>query len=492
MSRLRDLRIGWRALALLALISAAATFVVLHGNGRTPAQQEALTELAAARHVEVVQPAVTGSSQAADDDTASTADGNDSDSDDADDDTAPVTDGSSDDVASTSTPETTAAATPATTTTAKTPAPDAGLPKVKHVFLVTLSTPSYAAVFGKGSQATYLHSLISRGTLLTNFRALAHSSELADELAMVSGQAPNADTVAGCTKMSSFAANAKVNATGLVSGKGCIYPNAVASIPYQADLLGDSWGAYVEDQGANCEYVNSGASQQTQISGTDPGYDSLHNPFIYFTSVVEGDCASSDQDLSALPKAIAHKALAPNFVYVSADACADGDPWLQAASTATTTGTTSTPTTTLTTPATAAAPTVPATDAAAADADASAPPTSSTATTTATPVVNEQCPAGSVSGVAAEDAFLKSWVPKILKSTAYRDHGVLVIAFTGAGTHSAATRTGALVISSRTKRGRRIKTSYGPYSLLRSLSDMLDLDSEGHAVKAPSFAKRVL
>jgi cytoskeletal protein RodZ len=475
MGRLRDLRIGWRALALLVLISAAATLVVLRGNGRTPAQQEALTELAAARHVEVVQPAAAGSSQAAGDaatagdSTASTADTSNSDA--ADDDSAPASDDTANAAAPASTPDTSTAAKP----TATTAAPDAGLPKVKHVFLVTLSTPSYAAVFGKGSQATYLHSLLARGMLLTNFHALAGSSELADELAMISGQAPNADTVAGCPTMSSFAANANVNAAGLASGKGCVYPDAVTSIASEADLLGDSWGAYIDDQGESCEYVNSGQSQLAQISGTDPGYDSLHNPFIYFTSLVEGDCASSDQDLSALPKAIAHKALAPNFVYVAPDACADGDPSLQAVSSSTTTDTTTTSTGTGTT-----------------GTEASTLSTTSTNGTTTTPVVNEQCPAGSTSGVAAEDAFLQTWVPKILKSAAYRDHGVLVIAFAGAGTHSAATRTGALVISSHTKRGRRIKTSYGPYSLLRSLSDMLDLDSEGHALKAPSFAKRVL
>lgn len=103
------------------------------------------------------------------------------------------------------------------------------------------------------------------------------------------------------------------------------------------------------------------------------------------------------------------------------------------------------------------------------------------------------CPAGPV-GIAAEDAFLKAWVSRILRSAAYRRDGVLVIAFSGDGlkrTGSPAT-TGALVLSHWTRRGSTVTGVYTPYSLLRSLEDMLRLTPLADAAAARSFAAAVL
>ena len=104
------------------------------------------------------------------------------------------------------------------------------------------------------------------------------------------------------------------------------------------------------------------------------------------------------------------------------------------------------------------------------------------------------CPADQPVGIAAEDAFLKQWVPRILASPAYRDDGVLVIAFAGdaAKNPGHAVRTGALVISRYARRRRTVATSYGPYSLLRSVEDMLGYAALAHAKSAPSFASQVL
>jgi hypothetical protein len=120
--------------------------------------------------------------------------------------------------------------------------------------------------------------------------------------------------------------------------------------------------------------------------------------------------------------------------------------------------------------------------------------TTSTSTTATTPydtTVAAGCADGSASGLAAEDTFLQTWVPKIEASAAYKKDGVIVIAFTGDGGKNAA-RTGALVLSRWTHKGKTISTSYGPYSVLRSMEDMLDLQPLAHAATAPSFAASVL
>lgn len=97
-------------------------------------------------------------------------------------------------------------------------------------------------------------------------------------------------------------------------------------------------------------------------------------------------------------------------------------------------------------------------------------------------------------GIAAEDAFLKLWVPRILASPAYKDDGVLILAFAGERARHPGTpsRTGALVLSGHTKKGKVVSTAYKPYSLLRSVEDMLGYTALARSQSAPSFAQAVL
>ena len=72
------------------------------------------------------------------------------------------------------------------------------------MFVIALTTGSYRAAFGPGSVAHYLNgTLRRRGTLLSGYRTLG-DTELPDYLAMVSGQAPNADTRSDCAIYSEF------------------------------------------------------------------------------------------------------------------------------------------------------------------------------------------------------------------------------------------------------------------------------------------------
>ena len=221
----------------------------------------------------------------------------------------------------------------ATSTTSTTPSSKGAtkqksdVPKLGHIFEIMLSAPSYKAAFGHTSTLSALRSLIHKGTLLSGYKTLG-DGELADELAAVSGQAPNHDTKLGCTSYVDFPTAAVANKAGLVPGRGCVYPDTALTIGDQVTASGATWGAYVADMGKEtCVHPNSGAVDNVLPTGAEPGYDTRHNPFIYFHSLLDlGDCSSDDVDLSKLPKALAHPAKTPAFAYVAPNACADGDP----------------------------------------------------------------------------------------------------------------------------------------------------------------------
>jgi hypothetical protein len=429
--------------------------------------------------------------------------------------------------------------TAASTTT--TPA-DAGLPKVGHVFLLTLSTPNYRTAFGARSAAPYLRTLARRGTVLSGYHALG-STGLVDRLAAISGQPPNADTAAGCRRYAPFPAAATLSTSGVAKGTGCVYPDAALTVADQLTAAGKRWGAYVEGMGAdNCSVPSTGEPLDTPLDGTQAGYDVAHNPFAFFGSLLDaGGCSEHDEDLSHLPKALARRSATPALTYLAGNACVDADPTPASATTttATTAGTTTlsttapgatapgatapgatTPGATMVGATTPGATTVGATTPGTTPAGATTAGASTAATTTVTGVDGTVtttpattstvsatttstlparliapaaygCPAGESSGMAAENAFLSTWVPKILASAAYRANGVLVIAFTGAGGRETAD-TGALVLSRWTPKAKRITTSYDAYSLLHSIEDMLDLAPLARAAGAPAFATLVL
>jgi phosphatidylinositol-3-phosphatase len=246
---------------------------------------------------------------------------------------------------------------------------------------------------------------------------------------------------------------------------------------------------------------NSGARDNALLPFAGDEYDTRHNPFIYFHSLLDlGDCSTDDMDLSALPKALRSSSKTAKLSYLAPSLCDD------AASAA--------------------------------------------------------CPGGVAGGLAGEDAFLKIWVPRILASVAYRQNGALMIVFAPsrpdaatagtatagtatAGTATAGTttagattagatatspttpsgptgtsgsagptgatgttspaftpvatsasarpmRTGVLIVSPFAKRGRTVTSPYGPYSILRSIEDLFGLTSLGHAKTAASFVSAAL
>lgn len=349
--------------------------------------------------------------------------------------------------------------------------------KVKHVFVVVVSTPSFQAAFGRGSAATYLNGTLRlKGVLLSGYRTLG-TEALPDYLAMVSGQAPNKDTEQDCTTYAEFPSKAAPAKDGLVPGAGCIYPNTAVTVGDQLDGANLHWRGYMDGMTSPCQHPNSGAADTTvsatgTLSGTtsttsstststtsatttsatttttasptttgatttpgaDSGYATRENPFVYFHSLLDlGDCQSDDLPLTKLSGALRSASSTPRYAFIAPDPCDDG-----------------------------------------------------TAST---------CPVGKPTGIAASDAFLRQVVPGILGSAAYRSGGALIIAFTTApaGTSGAGgpVRTGALVISPHTRAGATVARAYDPYSVLRTVEDVFGLTSLARAKSAHGFDQAV-
>jgi hypothetical protein len=506
MRSLLDMRLSRFSLGVLAAVSVAATVVIVtNGTGRTAAQ---LTALAALREpvakaqttpAAPASPTATSNSPASGDSgsagsgpgasspASDAGSGSDSDTGAGSIDAGGGTGNGGNTDTDTSGDDDDAGTTPATN-----PTPTSTLPKVSHVFEIALSTTGYAAAFADKSAAPYLRSLEAKGTLLRGYESLGHG-ELADYLATVSGQEPNAATSAGCVEYQEFRTGAVAKSDGLVPGDGCVYPETALTIGDQVTAKGATWSAYIADMGKQtCQHPNSGAVDNAVLPGTESGYDTRHNPFVYFHSLLDlGDCASDDQDLTHLSSALAHKSATARFSFIAPGACED------AAATATTA-----PTTTTTTPTTSSTSTSSTTST-----ETTTPPVPETTTTTTTsttgtadtgtdttPAPAAGCPASQAVGIAAEDAFLKLWVPRILASPAYKDDGVLILAFAGERARHPGTpsRTGALVLSGHTKKGKVVSTAYKPYSLLRSVEDMLGYTALARSQSAPSFAQAVL
>jgi hypothetical protein len=337
---------------------------------------------------------------------------------------------------------------------------------------------------------------------------------------MVSGQGPNADTRAGCPEYSEFPPDTTAKADDLVDGAGCVYPETALTIGDQVSASGHVWKAYIAGMGnAPCLHPNSNALDDVPLSGSQPGYDTRHNPFIYFHSLLDlGDCENDDVDLSQLPGDLAKRSRTATLSYVAPGICAEPASVLattaSSAATRTTTTATSTPLTTTTTTTTATSTplasatastttgtttTAPAGAAAATTTTSTTPATGTTSTTSTTSDASAaaalaSCQVSGPVGIAAENAFLQTWVPRILRSAAYKQDGVLVIAFAPAGlmAGNGQARTGALVLSRYIRRATTISTPYDAYSLLRSVEDMLNYTPLAHAGTAASFAAAVL
>jgi hypothetical protein len=325
--------------------------------------------------------------------------------------------------------------------------------KIGHVFLIVLAGHGYDANFGTGSAATYLNgTLRPKGTLLSGYASLGRNG-LPDLLAIVGGQPPNADTRSGCPTYREIPPTNAPSRTGEIAADGCVYPNTVTTIADQLGASRRTWRAYVEDLDrgpapapgvapkTTCRHPESNGPDDTLTARPGDGYATRHNPFVYYHSLLDlSDCDAKDGALTELEDDLRSAKDTPNLAYIAPNLCNDGS--------------------------------------------------------------ESPCVDGSPGGLAAADAFLATWVPKILASPAYRADGLLVVAFAGDVTPpadpaappaaDAPVKNGALLVSRYAQASGTAGTDYDPYALLRSLEDLFALRPLARAAQAGSFAPTVL
>jgi hypothetical protein len=320
------------------------------------------------------------------------------------------------------------------------PLPEAG--RIKHVFVVSLTSPGYEAAFGETAQMPYLATqLRPQGELLSGY-TLLDDAALPNGIAAISGQPPNPSTEANCPSYTEFPPTAKVDGNGVVPGAGCVYPVETLTIVDQLASGRFSWRAYVEGmvdesgKAANCVHPDADAAD-APIPGA---YASTQNPFVHFHSLLDlGDCATNDVPLEGLPADLRKTEKTANYSYIAPTPCDAG--------------------------------------------------------------ATGQCPAGAIEGAAAADAFLAKWVPQILASPAYKEDGLLIVTFgaanpppTDAAPSGDPLHVGALLVSRFLSSGSTDATPLDPYALLRTTEDLFGLDPLGVAggSKVKSLAPTLL
>src|SRR5262249_13601364 len=119
------------------------------------------------------------------------------------------------------------------------------LPPITHVFLIVLSDQGFNAAFGPSSQAPYLSkTLTHQGELVDSYYAVA-GGELANEIALISGQGPTPQTGANCPLYGDLTPGG-TGAQGQVLGSGCVYPLGAPTLGDQLINDGRAWRAYDE------------------------------------------------------------------------------------------------------------------------------------------------------------------------------------------------------------------------------------------------------
>ena len=314
--------------------------------------------------------------------------------------------------------------------------------KIKHVFVITLAGHGFDAAFGPASTAPYLsQQLRPQGTLLTGYRSLGRA-DLPDYVAMIGGQPPNDDTRAGCPTFKEIPPTESPSDSGEITASGCVYPNTITTVADQLTASQRLWTAYVEDidkgpKGAiKCRRPDSNAADDTLKARPGDGYATRHNPFVYFHSLLDlSDCDAKNGPLAQLETDLASVKTTPNLAYIVPNLCNDGS--------------------------------------------------------------ESPCVDGSPGGLPAADAFLSTWVPKILASPAYQEDGLLIVTFAGnvaadAAAPDAPSVNGTLLVSRYAQAGSTSGSEYDPYALLRSIQDLFALKPLARSADASSFAQTVL
>jgi hypothetical protein len=324
----------------------------------------------------------------------------------------------------------------------------AAAPPVRHVFVIVLENESAGVSFGPNSPAPYLsRTLRAQGAFLPNYHGTGHESN-DNYISMISGQAPNVQNQADCQSFDNFIP-ATIGALGQAQGTGCVYPSGVQTIASQLTTAGFTWEDYNEDMGADpsrepavCAHPAIDTTDNTQKATATDQYATRHNPFVYFHSIIDDTtlCDTHVVNLDKLPQALSTAAATPNYAFITPDLCDDGH--------------------------------------------------------------DAPCANGDPGGLVQADRFLRTWVPQITGSPAFRQDGLLIVTFDESSTSDDSAccgeipgpgspapgingpgggQVGAVLLSPCIAPGTVSQVPYNHYSMLRSIEDMFGLSHLGYA-----------
>jgi hypothetical protein len=194
-----------------------------------------------------------------------------------------------------------------------------------------LGDNGYESAFGEASPAPYLaKTLRAKGELLSNYYAVT-KGDLANEIALISGQGPTADTAVNCPNYTDISPGTVAATAEQVTGAGCLYPAPTQTLPGQLAAGGKKWKAYLEGVGsttaqpASCPHPVPGSADANQLPLPGNPYETWRNPFVYFHSLIDGtECGENDVGLEQLATDLKTKGGTPALSYIVPNACHDG------------------------------------------------------------------------------------------------------------------------------------------------------------------------
>jgi phosphatidylinositol-3-phosphatase len=333
------------------------------------------------------------------------------------------------------------------------PAAGSAAPPIRHVFVIMLENKGFSETFGATSPAPYLsRSLTGQGQLLANYYAIGHLS-LTNYIAVISGQAPNPTTQADCQVYSDVLPGTPTADGQVIGPVGCVYPSSVKTLADQLRAKGLTARGYMQDMANSptepktCRHPALNSQDRTQSAKVGDQYAARHNPFVYFHSIIDDTawCNANVLPFERLPGDLASEGTTPNFSFITPNLCEDGH--------------------------------------------------------------DAPCVDGRPGGLVSADAFLRTWVPRILASPAYRQDGLLIVTFdeaensdasaccgeqSGPNTPNAGGPTpgpgggliGAVALSPWVAADTINAHQYNHYSLLRSIEDIFGLGHLGYAARS--------
>jgi hypothetical protein len=324
----------------------------------------------------------------------------------------------------------------------------AASPSIRHVFVIVLENESASTTFGAGSPAPYLSkTLPAQGAYLPRYDGIGHNSN-DNYIAMISGQAPNVQNQADCQEFDDMLPGT-IGSFGQAQGTGCVYPASVPTIASQLTTAGFTWRDYDESMGADaarepavCGHPALNGSDNTQTATAADMYATRHNPFVYFHSIIDDTtlCDTHVVNLDELPQDLGSSAATANYSFIVPDLCDDGH--------------------------------------------------------------DSPCANGQPGGLAQADSFLKTWVPRITSSAAFKQDGLLIVTFDEAATSDTSSccgeiagpgspepgengpgggDVGAVLLSPCIAPGTVSQTPYNHYTMLGSVENVFGLSHLGYA-----------